>query len=69
MKLIIVQEGQEELAVNFVKYANETLSTLRSYPLTIRNHKICVDDSLIPYSDTIDGIYNCYADFKAGFKE
>lgn len=69
MKLIIVQEGQEELAVSFVEYANERLSALRFYPLTIRKHKICVDDSLIPYSDTIDGIYNCYADFKAGFKK
>ena len=68
MELITVQDGQEQLAILFVEYANETLTALNSYPLTIINKEICVDDYLKHYSETINKIYNCYTDFKAGFK-
>lgn len=68
MKLITVQDGQEKLAITFVEYANKTLSALTSYPLTIIKTEICVNDYLKKYSETINRIYNCYSDFKAGFK-
>lgn len=42
---------------------------LEHYPETTLEYEICVNDYLKHHPKTISRIYDCYADFKAGFKE